>query len=82
MKTTINLPDALYDEVRRVARANGVTITSVIETALRHAVQQAPARPGAFRLAKHAGGGEGLNPELDGVGWNEILRLAYEGRGG
>lgn len=46
MRTTILLPDELYDQVRRTAAGERRTVTSLIEEALRHAL--------AARAATHA----------------------------
>ncbi len=51
MRTTLNLPDSLLEAVRRRAQAEGRTITSVVEEALRAALatevegQEAPQLP-------------------------------------
>ena len=34
-----------------------------------------------FRVRPVTFGGHGLRPELEGASWEQILRLAYEGRG-
>ena len=82
MKTTIDIPDALMDEARRVARKRGVTLKVLVETALRQVIEaeQHPREP--FRLRKHPFRGEGLHPDLAEDDWSEIRRRAYEGRGG
>jgi hypothetical protein len=81
MKTTIELPDALFAEAKRVAEVRGITLKALIERALRDTLaMQRPEAP--FRLQKHTFGGEGLNPELVDGSWDEIRARAYEGRGG
>lgn len=40
MRTTLNLPDALMERVRTHARESGRTVTSVVEEALRNALEQ------------------------------------------
>ncbi len=65
MRTTILLPDDLYDEIRRHATQDRRTITSVIEEALRdrlRAYAQAGARP-PFTVDVIAG--RGLQPGVD-----------------
>ena len=56
MRTTVRLPDELYDEVRRRAVDQGVTVTSFLEQALRRAL--AEHRPGQhFVVEPFAGTG-------------------------
>ena len=40
MRTTIRLPDELYDQVRRRAMDEGQTVTSFLERALRRALAE------------------------------------------
>jgi hypothetical protein len=82
MKTTIDIPDALLDEARRVAEEKGLTSRSVAEQGLRHMLDQhrSPRQP--FRLRKHTFNGQGLLPEVADADWSEIRRRAHEDRGG
>jgi hypothetical protein len=82
MKTTIELPEALYEEARRIAGERGVSLKSLIEAGLRHVIATAQPDGTPFRLRKHPFGGEGLVPELRDAEWSEIRRRLYEGRGG
>ena len=80
VKTTVEIPDALFTDVKRYASANGLTFRQVIETSLRQKLEQersAKAKP--FRLRKASFKGKGLQPGLD---WPAIRSLIYEGRGG
>lgn len=43
MRTTLNIPDDLYRSVKVAAASRGVTVTSVIEEALRAALMNATA---------------------------------------
>jgi hypothetical protein len=63
MRTTIRLPDDLYDHVRRAARDDHVTVTRFIERALQRALaapadEQPSYRVDAFR-------GDGMRPGVD-----------------
>lgn len=40
MRTTFHLPDELYRELRRTTAADGVTMTSFVEEALREALRR------------------------------------------
>jgi putative antitoxin of VapBC-like toxin-antitoxin system len=78
MKTTIELPDALLAEARRVARREGTTLKALIERGLRRGVEpRASAR--VFSLRDASIGGKGLQPGI--TGWESIVDLAYRGRG-
>ncbi|MBI2237767.1 MAG: type II toxin-antitoxin system VapB family antitoxin [Actinobacteria bacterium] len=50
MKTTLNLDDALLRAAKKMAAERGVTLTQVIEEALRAAVTEPRDRRGPFRL--------------------------------
>ena len=65
MRTTINLPDPLLSEARRLAAETGRTLTAVIEDAVRESLarrrqtrKRVPARLTTFR-------GSGLQPGAD-----------------
>lgn len=81
MKTTIDLTDALLDEAKRVAAREDTTVRALVEAGLRHvlAERQAPTPP--FRLRRASFGGQGLQPEMAGQGWDRLREMAYEGRG-
>ena len=81
MKTTIQIPDSLFDEVRRVAQRERVTMRSLVEAGLRRVLADRSAR-GGFRLRKAAFRGKGLQPGLAGTSWDRIRDASYEGRGG
>ncbi|MFC8192962.1 type II toxin-antitoxin system VapB family antitoxin [Cellulomonas sp. NPDC057328] len=81
MRTTLNIPDDLYREVRTTAAATGRTVTSVVEEALRaalarHRAEQAGAR--APYVVAPSGTG-GLLPGVD-LDDSAALLDAMEGR--
>jgi hypothetical protein len=80
MKTTVEIPNGLLSEARKIATGEGTTIRALIEEGLR-AVVAARARAGTFRLRKVSFGGEGLQPEAGDGSWERMRDLAYEGRG-
>ncbi|MFQ6046344.1 MAG: type II toxin-antitoxin system VapB family antitoxin [Gemmatimonadales bacterium] len=80
MKTTIDLPDSLLAELRRVARSEGTTMRALIEQGLRRVLAERGER-GAFRLRRVTFRGDGLVEDLAGASWDEVRRRAYEGRG-
>ena len=80
MKIIVEISDSLLREAKRVAAREGMTVRSLIEQGLRHAVgQRQRARP--FRLRKASFKGNGLRAEARHLGWDRLRDLAYEGPG-
>ena len=83
MKTTIHIPDSLFNEARKVARQERTTLKALVEEGLRKVVAERHGRrPKAFKLRKASFKGQGLQPHLAGVTWDQVLDISYEGRGG
>ncbi len=81
MKTTVEIPDALLAEARRIAQRDATTLRGLVEEGLRRVLGERAEQSG-FRLRKVSFGGQGLTDDLSGSSWEEIRRRAYEGRGG
>ncbi|MBF8259586.1 MAG: hypothetical protein HW377_1960 [Actinobacteria bacterium] len=81
MKTTIQIPDSLFEEARKVAQRERVTMRSLVEAGLRRVLADHATR-GGFRLRKAAFRGKGLQPGMEGASWDRIRDASYEGRGG
>jgi hypothetical protein len=79
MKTTVEIPDALLDEARRVAAREGTTIRALLEEGLRRALAQR--KTGGFRLRRATFKGQGLQPGVADGSWERIRDLAYDQRG-
>jgi hypothetical protein len=81
MKTTIHIPDTLFEEARRVAHREKTTLKALVEEGLRKVVSERDegGREG-FKLESASFKGQGLNPRLEGAGWDRILDLSYEDR--
>lgn len=78
MKTTVEISDALFREVKRYAAVHQLTFRQVIETGLRSVVrEQRPAR--RFKLRDASFKGKGMVKDYT---WPEIRASIYEGRGG
>jgi len=76
VKTTIEVPEALMREIKAIAVAEGGTIRSVIEEALRRELdRRRSAIPWAPR-SELVVGGSGLTQEAQGMSWAEIRDLA------
>lgn len=81
MKTTIQLPDSLLKEARKLANEEQTTLKSLMEEGLRRIVSERKRR-GSFNLRKATFNGKGLQPHLTGATWDQIRDISYEGRGG
>jgi CRISPR/Cas system-associated protein Csm6 len=81
MKTTVEIPDALLEEARRLASRQGTTVRALVEEGLRRIIAERK-RVAVFRLRKATFKGNGLQPEVAGASWDRFRALAYEGRGG
>ena len=81
MKTTVDIPDALLKEAKKLASQEGTTVRSLIEQGLRQVLGKYKA-PRPFKLKKVTYKGNGLHPFAEGHSWDRIRELAYEGRGG
>jgi len=81
MKTTIQIPDSLFEEARRVAHRERVTMRSLVEAGLRRVLADHN-KSGGFRLRKATFRGKGLQSGLEGASWGRIRDASYEGRGG
>ena len=81
MKTTIDIANALYEEVRRVAKQENTTVKALVEAGLRQTLAERQRRE-PFTLRKAAFKGNGLQPEFSGASWDQVRNSAYEGRGG
>jgi hypothetical protein len=80
MKTTIELPDALFAAAKQQAVADGTTLRALIEAGLRHVLDDR-ARAAEFRLRDGSYGAHGLTAEFSGAEWSAIRDAAYTGRG-
>ena len=80
MKTTIQIPDSLFQEARRLAQRENTTLKALVEQALRRTLAERKAR-GNFKLRKATFKGRGLQPRLAGASWEQIRDLSYKGRG-
>lgn len=81
MKTTVEIPDSLLDEAKKVAARQRTTLRVLIIEGLRRVTAERK-RTGAFRLRKASVRGTGLQPDLVGAPWERIRNMAYEERGG
>jgi putative antitoxin of VapBC-like toxin-antitoxin system len=80
MKTTIEIPDSLLDEAKKIASRQGTTLRVLVEAGLRKEVRERRGKK-SFRLRRASFRGRGLRPELRGASWDRIRDMAYEGTG-
>ena len=81
MKTTIQIPDSLFEEARKLSQRERTTLKALVEQGLRRIISERKRRNG-FRLRKATFKGKGLQAHLAGASWEQIRELGYEGRGG
>jgi len=81
MKTTVELPDSLLDDAKKLAARQDTTLRMLIIEGLRRVLVERK-RAGAFRLRKATFRGKGLQPGVAGASWERIREIAYEKRGG
>lgn len=81
MKTTVEIPDAVLEEAKKIAVRQDTTLRVLIIEGLRRVIAERK-RPGDFRLRKATFRGKGLRPDVAGATWERIREMAYEKRGG
>jgi hypothetical protein len=77
MRTTLELPDALFAEAKRLADARGITLRELTIEGLEAVFDQHRRAP-KLRLSDASYGEGGLIEGLDETEWNRIRDLAYE----
>ena len=80
MKTTIEIPDSILKEARKLASREGTTVKALVVESLQKVIAERK-RAGTFKLRRATFKGKGLQPNLEGSTWERIRDLAYEGRG-
>ena len=81
MKTTVDIADALFDQVRFLASEEQTTIRALVEEGLRKVIAE-HARPRPFTLKDGSfKGGAGLQPGVDLTDWDQIRDMIYKGHG-
>ena len=80
MKTTIEIPDELIGQVRRVAQQEGASLRALVEEGLQRSLE---ARRQAVRrrLDFPIHGGSGTMHEFKGASWSRIRDEIYRERG-
>ena len=84
MKTTVNIADALFEELRELAEKEGVTMKSLIQDGIRQVIAEHKkvAKQPRYKMRDVSFGGEGVQEGIDLANWPQIRALIYEGHGG
>jgi hypothetical protein len=80
MKTTVEIPDSLLQEARRLAEKEGSSIKVLVEEGLRRIILERK-KGKRFRLRKVSFRGKGVQPDVTEGSWDKVRELVYEGRG-
>ena len=81
MKTTIQIPDAVFEEARKLAHRERTTLKALVEQGLRKVLSEHK-QHNRFRLRKASFKGTGLQAHLARASLDQIRETSYEGRGG
>ena len=81
MKTTVELPDELLEQVRGVAREEGTTLRGLVEEGLQRALEARRRSSRRRRLDFPPHGGSGLTPEFQGAPWSRLRDETYREHG-
>lgn len=81
MKTTIDITDGLLAEAKQLAAERHTTVRALVEDGLRLVLERERERATPFKLRDGSVGGGWMREEYAAAGWDEIRRVAYEGRG-
>jgi hypothetical protein len=77
VKTTVEIPDALFRKAKRYAAEHDMTLKDIVESGIRHVLSEKP-KPFRLKLAPY-------NPKKPGMlkdfTWEEIRDILYEGHG-
>ena len=76
MKTTINLPDGLWESARQYAKKHNTTVTALIQAGLHRVLHEREAVT-PFVLPDCSFGSGGLATDFRGQGWDTIREAAY-----
>lgn len=80
LKTTVELPDVLLHEAKRMAVRERTTVKALIEKGLRTVIEQRPRRS-RFSLRSASFRGDGLAAGASLRDWETVRDLTYTGRG-
>lgn len=76
MKTSVHIPDALFEKAQELARREQTTLEALIQEGLQRVLDQRKDRP-SFSLKDGSSGGEGLQSDYARAGWKKIRAAVY-----
>lgn len=82
MKTTVEIPDALFRRLRERAASQGTTIKTLIQAALQQFLGTPRGGTPRFTLRDGSFGGNGPAEGVREGEWRDFIEISYEGRGG
>lgn len=82
MKTTVDIPDALFRRLGERAASQGTTIRALIQEALEQFLGNPRGGTARFTLRDGSFGGTGPAAGAREGAWRDMLEITYEGRGG
>lgn len=80
MKTTVEIPNSLLQEARKLAEKEGSSIKILVEEGLRRILLERK-KGKQFRLRDAAYKGNGVQKDITEGSWEKIREKIYEGRG-
>jgi len=81
MKTTVEIPNSLLEQAKRLAAQENTTVRALVEEGLRRILAERR-RKECFKLRKVSFKGNGLQPGMADASWHRIRDAIYGGRGG
>ena len=76
MKTTIEIPDPLFESAKAAAAREGIPLKALIERGLRSVLEESD-EAGSFKLRDASVTGKGLHPDAKAMSWDEIRDRSY-----
>ena len=80
MKTTVEIPNNLLNEAKRIAQQERTTVRALVEEGLRWVLRKRSV-PHEFHLEDASVSGEGVQPGVTEGNWEHVGDLIYRGRG-
>jgi len=71
MKTTVEIPNSLLEEAKKLASKERTTVRALFEEGLRRVIRDRK-HSGTFRLRKATYKGTGLQPDFADASWDRI----------
>ena len=79
MKTTLDISDALFVEVKSIARDQGVSFRSLVEQGLRKVLNERKGHRKPFKLADASvKGGGWVHPDIVAGNWQRVREMAND----